>query len=107
MPNRVPLRALTGIRFFAAFHVLLLHTTLRYLGHAPIWVQNIVGSGYVGVSLFFILSGFILTYSYSPDGHADVTRKREFWAARFARIYPVYALGLLLAGPVFITLARQ
>jgi peptidoglycan/LPS O-acetylase OafA/YrhL len=60
---------------------------------------NIVSAGYVGVGLFFLLSGFILAYS-----HSDIVNEgREalrFWQARFARIYPDYLLALALATPL-------
>lgn len=48
---------------------------------------------------FFFSPGFILSYSY--EGILEDTRQRaKFWEARFARIYPVYFLSLLLAYPV-------
>jgi peptidoglycan/LPS O-acetylase OafA/YrhL len=46
--------------------------------------------------LFFILSGFILTYTYENNILGSRNRAR-FWQARFARIYPVYVFSLLLA----------
>lgn len=52
----------------------------------------------VGVSLFFVLSGFILVYTYA--GRAFTAR--EFWRARFARIYPAYAFSLLVTLPWFL-----
>jgi peptidoglycan/LPS O-acetylase OafA/YrhL len=52
----------------------------------------------MGVSFFFILSGFILAYSYL--GQLRLGReKRRFWEARFSRIYPVYLLSLLIDWP--------
>lgn len=55
----------------------------------------------MAVSLFFILSGLILTYTYAQGENLRGT-KRAFWQARFARIYPVYLLGLLLHLPFFL-----
>ena len=100
-----PLPALTGLRFLAGFHVVLFH----YLGRdgMPEWLANVLSSGPNSVTLFFVLSGFILAYSYlgaEPD--ATVSR-RAFWVARFARVYPVYLLGLVLAAPVFVSKALQ
>lgn len=55
--------------------------------------------GYITVGLFFILSGFVLTYAYSGgEGKVD---KEDFYRNRFARIYPVYALAMLVALPAF------
>ena len=100
---RPHLPALTGLRFVAAMHVVLFHTAMPYLAGAPGWLRGFVGNGFVGVSLFFVLSGFILAYNYL-DGEGENegrVRARPFWAARFARVYPVYLLGLLLALPFF------
>jgi peptidoglycan/LPS O-acetylase OafA/YrhL len=52
----------------------------------------------LAVALFFLLSGFILAYSYE-NKIAEGKSRGSFWKARFARIYPVYLLSLLLALP--------
>jgi peptidoglycan/LPS O-acetylase OafA/YrhL len=55
--------------------------------------------GDAGVEFFFILSGFILTYVH-PElfrAHLDRVRVGAFWAARFARIYPVHVLAFVFA----------
>lgn len=95
-----PLPALTGIRIFAAFYVVMLHTGAGFFNRhgAPQIIDNLLNNGYIAVSLFFILSGFILAYSYDGKigGTADAV---HFWEARFARIYPVYALSLALMLP--------
>lgn len=84
-------------------HVVLFHTAPAYLTWAPSFIQNIVSVGFVGVSFFFLLSGFILAYNYLPAGQADMRGShRAFWWARFARVYPLYATGLLLALPFFL-----
>jgi peptidoglycan/LPS O-acetylase OafA/YrhL len=49
--------------------------------------------------MFFVLSGFILTYSYMDEGGLMKGSNRSFWVARFARIYPVYVLGFILYSP--------
>ena len=51
--------------------------------------------GYLGVTFFFVLSGFILVYVYS----GRPLKKSRFWQARFARIYPAYLFSLLLTAP--------
>lgn len=96
--HRRSLPALTGIRFFAAFYVVLFHglpwALQRY--DLPQPVQTFFSNGYLAVSLFFLLSGFILAYTYEGQIAGRVQRL-HFWQARFARIYPVYFLSLLLA----------
>jgi peptidoglycan/LPS O-acetylase OafA/YrhL len=96
--HRRPLKPLTGIRFFAAFYVVVFHSrtgqSLYDSGHHAL--GNFLFSGYLAVPLFFLLSGFILAYTYEgqiekPGDH------RRFWEARFARIWPVYVVSLLMA----------
>ena len=67
-------------------------------------IAHTIGAGYTAVSLFFILSGYILTYNYVPDPDAPALDRRQFWIARVARIYPVYVFSLLLALPRFLEL---
>ncbi len=91
--------ALTGLRFPLAFLVLLYHLAGNPMKSAPGWVASITGFGYIAVNAFFILSGFVLAHSYlDPRGKLRCSRG-DFWIARFARIYPVYALAILLSFP--------
>jgi peptidoglycan/LPS O-acetylase OafA/YrhL len=55
-------------------------------------------NGFLGVSLFFVLSGFIITYSHYAETMTPTVIGRFYWA-RIARIYPVYLLALVLALP--------
>jgi peptidoglycan/LPS O-acetylase OafA/YrhL len=96
--ERPRLPALTSVRFFAALWVALFHMQSMkafYFGAAA--VRQFASIGYCGVSFFFVLSGFILVYTYS--GRA--TSLRAFWQARFARIYPALAFCLLITAPGF------
>lgn len=90
--GRLP--ALTGIRFWAALAVVLFHAEGVLAPRLPGFAGNLVRNGSVGVSLFFVLSGFVLAYNYLGRGHLD---RRGFWIARIARIYPIYLLALLAA----------
>jgi peptidoglycan/LPS O-acetylase OafA/YrhL len=89
--DRPALPALTGIRFFAALHVVFFH----YAPGLPPPLGNVAANGYLAVGLFFILSGFVLAYNYA--GRPMNTRR--FLGARFARIYPAYLLGFVWIGP--------
>lgn len=104
--KRPPLEALTGLRFFAALHVVLHHyliTVPAYRQSAPPFVLRLMDAGPAAVTLFFVLSGFLLSYNYlQADGELRAD-KREFWAARFARLYPVYFLGIVVYAPIAIT----
>jgi peptidoglycan/LPS O-acetylase OafA/YrhL len=94
---RPRLSALTALRFLAALHVLLFHVAALRIHSGTGFYGVFAATGYMGVGLFFVLSGFILVYTY--EGRSF--RAREFWRARFARIYPAYAFALLLAAPAF------
>jgi peptidoglycan/LPS O-acetylase OafA/YrhL len=101
---RPKLTALTTLRFLAALHVVLFHMrVVGILPGGPWWYQNFASVGYIGVNLFFVLSGFILVYNYAG---AAVTPWR-FWQARFARIYPAYALSLVVSAPFFFFAVRH
>ena len=65
----------------------------------PHFVSTLVGSGFIAVSFFYVLSGFVLSYSYVNRAGEMRGSHRSFWAARFARIYPAYLLAFLLAAP--------
>jgi peptidoglycan/LPS O-acetylase OafA/YrhL len=91
-PARKPqLPALTGIRTLLAFNIVLFHFTPPHLGPLRPFVEN----GFVFVNVFFLISGYILTYNYVD--RAATLVKRDFWLARFSRLYPVYLLALLIS----------
>jgi peptidoglycan/LPS O-acetylase OafA/YrhL len=91
------LNALTGLRFFAALDIVLFHfSNPQTFG----WLAPEVNAGYIAVSLFFLLSGFVLAYNYGGAARAGKLGKLDktrFWMARFSRLYPVYLLSLLLS----------
>jgi peptidoglycan/LPS O-acetylase OafA/YrhL len=94
------LHELTSLRFIAAFAVLVLHYR-DLLGPMPDWLLRGVIGGQYGVTFFFILSGFILTYRYQSwfDQGVNDGAFWRFQRFRLARIYPIYLLGLLLDTP--------
>lgn len=97
--DKPDLKALTGLRFFAAISVVIYHFARPALAGSAEPLLRLAGSGYAAVSFFFLLSGFILSYSYlDRQGTFRGTRK-DFYVARFARIYPAYLLAFFLAAP--------
>jgi peptidoglycan/LPS O-acetylase OafA/YrhL len=94
--HRPPLHALTGVRFFAASYVIVLHTRLgaTLSNHGFPLAGTFFKNGYLAVTLFFMLSGFILAYNYR--GQIETRNHAfRFWEARFARIWPAYLFSLL------------
>lgn len=102
-------RALTGIRGFAATWVVGFHfyTMVAVLFPSIGWLLKICfKTGFQGVDLFFILSGFIIAYNYQDKLHPfRFGAFKEFLYARLARIYPVH-LATLLACLALYTGAR-
>ena len=89
----VHLRALTGLRFFAAFCVFAFHL------QGYLWPQMYAWNlGSPAVSFFFVLSGFILTYVYQDRLTWSGTPR--FLFSRFARLWPLHIVCLLIAGLV-------
>ncbi len=89
------LPSLTGLRFVAAFLVFGFHLHVAHLldrGAAGTVMELVFGQGAVGVSFFFILSGFVLTWSARSGDTA-----RRFWQRRAAKIYPNHAVTWLAA----------
>jgi peptidoglycan/LPS O-acetylase OafA/YrhL len=106
MDRAPPIHPLTSLRFFAAIIVVFYHTYATFLPSKPFpsFIDDLIAVGFIGVSFFFVLSGFILAYNYlgPPDSgeRAPLTVDwRTFFIARFARIYPLYLLGLLVHAP--------
>jgi peptidoglycan/LPS O-acetylase OafA/YrhL len=91
---------LTGLRFLAAFFVLVGHGTpmMLKLTPNPQLVINVTNCFLeVGMELFFVLSGFVIHYNYADVGRLPRPQNlAKFYIARFARIYPLYLLFLTL-----------
>jgi len=81
-----------ALRGIAALCVLAFHYLVRYAEQAPggIPIPRVARFGEYGVELFFVISGFViyLTVERLPS-------VRRFAVARFARLYPVYAVAAL------------
>jgi peptidoglycan/LPS O-acetylase OafA/YrhL len=91
------LDSLTSLRFFAALAVVLLHSSPRiakiHLLTGATW------AGPAGVDFFFVLSGFVLTWSHNPSKSTS-----SFYWNRFARVWPLHALTWLAMIGVLLSL---
>lgn len=96
------IRALSGLRIVAAVWVVLFHFRPLLAQAAPDLssaLAPLLDCGAQGVDLFFILSGFVLTWTYLDRmGHSWSTRAtvRFLWL-RLARVWPVYLVTMHLA----------
>jgi peptidoglycan/LPS O-acetylase OafA/YrhL len=85
--RRLP--SITGLRLFAALAVYLSHIGAPH--EAPTALATFFASGYAGVTVFFVLSGFVLAYNYFEQvRRPDAATIYNFFVARFARVYPLY-----------------
>jgi len=87
---------LDGVRALAIGCVLVGHSTLL-MPHGP-RLQRLLLLGYVGVEIFFVLSGFLIgTILWRMTAHFDAQALRHFWLRRWLRTLPNYFLFLALA----------
>lgn len=92
--SRPHIKALDGLRFFAAFCILF--------SHSCTWLANFKDNNSIslfgtffsafGMPLFFVLSGFVIHYSYSGifSRRSFSEGAYVFFVARFARLYPLF-----------------
>ena len=94
---RGEIRSLTGLRIVAALWVVVFHYSFTPGdAYTRFWepLRPVVQSGALGVDLFYVLSGFVITLTYlqkmgpRPSARGWVA----FWWARICRVWPVYAL---------------
>jgi peptidoglycan/LPS O-acetylase OafA/YrhL len=99
---RGEIRALTGLRALAAGWVVVHHAWA--LSATDNWVslleplRPLFQTGWLGVDLFFVLSGFVLTHTYLQKmGHrARLGASASFLWKRFSRVWPTWAVVTLL-----------
>lgn len=104
---RGEIRALTGLRIIAALWVVLFHFRPMLSDVSPEFRENlapVLNCGAQGVDLFFILSGFVLTWNYLDrmGGEWSTRATVHFLWLRLARVWPVYLLTMHLAALIVI-----
>jgi peptidoglycan/LPS O-acetylase OafA/YrhL len=105
---------LTSVRFFAAFLVVFHHSVRIFLPvfsargthGVPEDIAGIVSFAFpVSVSFFYLLSGYVLSFVYLHN--RQIVDKSKFFAARFARLYPLYFAVLVLDTPELLVAEVQ
>lgn len=91
--------ALTGFRAIAAWLIFIYHFfPFKNANHSyPQWIADIVWEFHFGVDMFFVLSGFLITYRYFDSYPINF---KNYMVNRFARIYPMY---FIISFGVFLT----
>jgi peptidoglycan/LPS O-acetylase OafA/YrhL len=96
------IRSLTGLRAVAAYSVLFAHAGDFHFGTNLTTHAAMTRLAYFGMSLFFVLSGFVIAYNYSGKLRTEgATGVYNFFVARFARLFPLYA-AVLIFGYFFV-----
>jgi peptidoglycan/LPS O-acetylase OafA/YrhL len=99
------LPALTGLRSLLALWVVLHHLSNKggmldaAVRALPAALHELAVSGYWAVATFFVLSGFVLARTYAAS-RWDRSILIRYGIARWARVYPVYFLSLLILAPI-------
>lgn len=102
MTTNHEIKSLTGLRGIAAFLVMFHHFLGYSLGDSRLAVFSV--HLYLAVDLFFVLSGFVMAYTYHAmfkDGFSWHAYK-VFLGRRVARIYPLYLFASLLCAVLMV-----
>lgn len=89
------IRSLTGLRFIFALMIFMHHFSM---GERVIFSEG----GVLAVCFFFILSGFVLAYSYQERLVAQEITSRSFYVGRLSKLYPLHILCFLVAAVLII-----
>jgi peptidoglycan/LPS O-acetylase OafA/YrhL len=108
-PTRARWERVDQLRGLAALAVVVCHLAVSAYLNAPNldggswpWLGKILGFGYLGVPLFFVISGFCIHLPYAralaaADPEAPEPDWKRFFARRFWRLYPPYVAALAVA----------
>jgi peptidoglycan/LPS O-acetylase OafA/YrhL len=89
MKDKFYFPALTGIRYIAAFMVCLFHSNPFSEARFGITIHNFFNEFHVGVTFFFVLSGFLIAIRYYNEPSINF---KKYFINRVARIYPLYII---------------
>ncbi len=103
--SKLHFHSLDALRFFAFLKVFLLHLPVQ--GDFPIF-RYLKSGGGIGVSFFFVLSGFLITYLLAKE-KADTSRidVKKFLIRRTLRIWPLFFLLVIIAATLPYDLKDQ
>lgn len=90
LQNYVP--ALTGVRALAAYLVFISHYEYAFDESFPQSVKRFLQEFHFGVTIFFVLSGFLIAYRYYNNFYLTTDWFKQYLKNRVARIYPMYFL---------------
>lgn len=94
--QRPKLDGVTMFRFVAAFYVFVFHLFIHVPANVATFLGSFLYNGAVGMSFFFVLSGFVLTYNYGDKPGEN------YFIKRLIRIYPAYLFCGILTYPLLL-----
>jgi peptidoglycan/LPS O-acetylase OafA/YrhL len=103
-PTHKYLSNLTPLRGIAALWVVVFHFSEIVAKFVSTDRSLLLSKGYLMVDLFFIMSGFIICHVYQENFQSGFSgyNFRRFIVARFARVYPLHFITLLLSIAIFV-----
>jgi len=84
-------RDIDGLRAIAVVPVVIYHIA-----------QSLLRGGYVGVDIFFVISGYLISHKIIDDARAGQFSAGRFWGARFRRIVPAHAVMLMIVSVIVL-----
>lgn len=99
------MKALTGLRAVAAIGVVISHTGVPK--GLPESLTKIAHWGYIGVPMFFMLSGVVLAYNYPNLNFWEGRRTVRFYIARIARVMPLYWGVIAYCAAYYVVLGKD
>jgi hypothetical protein len=84
--------ALTGLRALAVTFVFIYHNRKYWRANLPPEIIRFINEFHIGVSIFFVLSGFLIAYNYGNRTIVNLKSYTDYIIIRFARILPLYWL---------------
>ena len=101
------INSLQTVRAIAFLSVFLFHANRSFLGDGVIYASFVKSLGRWGVSVFFVLSGFVMTYAYwNRPPKAGLKDAFSFSINRIKKLYPLHLL-MLFAGAVYFLLKHE
>ena len=85
---------LTGIRFFLALMVFIYH--FNFFKYRPGFIYDFTGEFHISLTIFFVLSGFLISYKYADKVQLNRKWLTRYFINRFSRIYPIFFIFTIL-----------
>lgn len=102
--------SLDGLRGLAVILVLMFHFSWSFPEHTGLTatIKHYLWSGWMGVDMFFVLSGYLITRGLVKDSvYSTGKRLKLFWARRAFRIFPLYYIVLIVGAVVCLALGLR